>query len=201
MATRFAVNLTHGQTIDLVYRRATFSVQFYRAGAIDNANRFDFWVMSENGLTYAETAFPDGRISHVRLLNGGSGYTTAPTVTFTGLGGGGARATTSIFAGTVTGITLLDFGSGYTSPPDVNLLGGGGSGATASAQGMGLRVLFPLTIRRLDLIVGDAFEERTQIDLGIDYAANLVQDTGEIDVIECDVTIGADREIGEVALA
>ena len=51
-----------------------------------------------------------------------SGYTTAPTVTFSGGGGTGASATATIDAsGQVTGITITNGGSGYTSAPTVTI--------------------------------------------------------------------------------
>ena len=67
--------------------------------------------------------------------SGGSGYTSAPTVAFSGGGGGtGAAATATIADGKVTAITVTNPGSGYTSAPSVTLSGGAGSGATASAS-------------------------------------------------------------------
>ncbi|WP_404291576.1 hypothetical protein ACD578_05465 [Microvirga sp. RSM25] len=67
---------------------------------------------------------------------GGSGYTSAPSVTLTGGGGSGAAAVAVIntTTGAVTNIHILAPGSGYTSPPTVTLTGGGGSGATATAS-------------------------------------------------------------------
>jgi len=67
-------------------------------------------------------------------------YTSAPTVTFTGGGGTGATATTSIASGVVSALTLTAPGSGYTSAPLVSLDGGGSFGATARA------VLTPATV-------------------------------------------------------
>lgn len=67
------------------------------------------------------------------LINGGSGYATAPTVTFSG--GGAATQATAVATVTnvVDSLTLLTGGSGYTTLPTVDLLGGGGYGATATA--------------------------------------------------------------------
>jgi len=66
-------------------------------------------------------------------LSGGSGYTSAPTVTFTGGGGTGAAATATISGGAITAITITDPGAGYTSAPTIGFSGGGGSGASATA--------------------------------------------------------------------
>ena len=82
-------------------------------------------------------------VAAVNVINGGSGYTTAPTVTITG-GGATAQATAhavidttvgSPTRGQVTEIDVLTGGAGYTSTPNVAISGGvGGSGATAQAQ-------------------------------------------------------------------
>lgn len=58
-------------------------------------------------------------VSAVVVSDGGSGYTAAPTVTFTGGAGTGAAATATISAGVVTGVTITAAGSGYTSAPSV----------------------------------------------------------------------------------
>jgi FtsP/CotA-like multicopper oxidase with cupredoxin domain len=68
----------------------------------------------------------------VAVTNGGTGYTSAPTVGFTGGGGGGAVATATISTGSVTDVMLTNGGTGYTSPV-VTFTGGGGSGAAATA--------------------------------------------------------------------
>lgn len=76
----------------------------------------------------------------------GSGYTSAPTVTFSGGGGTGATGTAVITTSSVTtagvtttitavsGINITNPGSGYTSAPTVTLTGGGGTGAVAIAR-------------------------------------------------------------------
>lgn len=76
-------------------------------------------------------------VNAVNVINGGSGYTVAPTVELVG-GGTGATATATIDAfGTVTGINVTDAGTGYTSAPTVKFIGGGlavgGVAASATA--------------------------------------------------------------------
>jgi hypothetical protein len=73
------------------------------------------------------------KVTGVTLLFGGKGYTTAPSVVFSGGGGSGAAATAIISGGAVTGITLTNGGDGYTSEPSVELVGGNGFGAAARA--------------------------------------------------------------------
>jgi Multicopper oxidase len=68
------------------------------------------------------------------LTNGGSGYSTAPNVSFSGGGGTGAAATAVLGPGSVGAINVANGGSGYVKPPPtVNISGGGGSGAAATA--------------------------------------------------------------------
>ena len=190
--------LEAGRTSNLFYRQAKFSLQFYRPGAVDLAERFDNWCQTENGLTYAETAFSNGYISYVKLISGGSGYTSQPAVRFQSGGGTGALAEAGVVRGAVSSILLLNRGEGYSDAPRVEITGGGGSGATATTLGFGFRILFPLTIRRLDEIVGDKFEERTQLDLTIDYATWMEQNTGEIDELECAVYLPLTEDTTEV---
>lgn len=78
-------------------------------------------------------------INTITVTNGGSGYTTAPTITFSG--NGGATATATISGGRVTAINLeldqkgLTFSNEgkYNAVPTITISGGGGSGATATA--------------------------------------------------------------------
>ncbi|MEA3209358.1 MAG: hypothetical protein QOE70_2415 [Chthoniobacter sp.] len=82
--------------------------------------------------TYTGATTLSGSVSAVSVTNGGSGYTSTPTVAFTGGGGTGAAATPTLI-GPVASFTITSGGSGYTSAPTVTLSGGGGTGATATA--------------------------------------------------------------------
>jgi len=75
-----------------------------------------------------------GTVQGVVVTNGGSGYTSAPTVAITGGGGTGATAVALVANGIVTSIIVTNGGSGYTSNPTVALSGGGGSGAIGVAN-------------------------------------------------------------------
>lgn len=81
------------------------------------------------------------------LQDGGTGYTSNPTVTISGGGGTGATATASITApspaGQVASIALTNPGIGFTMVPAVAISdtgGGSGSGATAAAVLNGVQV-------------------------------------------------------------
>lgn len=83
-------------------------------------------------------------VKSVTVTNGGSGYTTAPTVTFSGgIGGATATGIAVISGGQVTAINLnrdlsavlfsVEGKYAATTPPTVTITGGGGTGATATA--------------------------------------------------------------------
>jgi len=70
-------------------------------------------------------------IERIEVTAGGTGYTSAPTVTITG-DGAGATATATVAAGVVTAITVTGKGTNY-SVADITFSGGGGSDAGARA--------------------------------------------------------------------
>lgn len=79
----------------------------------------------------------------VSVSNGGSGYTSTPTVTFAappctinGTTCVRATGTSTRNAGTrrITGVNVTNAGAGYTSAPSVSFSGGGGNGAVAAAN-------------------------------------------------------------------
>ncbi|CAR63343.1 tailfiber like protein [Synechococcus phage S-RSM4] len=77
------------------------------------------------------------RVNIITITNGGSGYTSEPSVTISApQTAGGIQALASAFVdftGAVSNIAVNNPGSGYTSPPTVTITGGGGGGATAEA--------------------------------------------------------------------
>jgi hypothetical protein len=116
---------------------------------MDGANNIYFW---DNGYLHGYLSKPKSlfkedftlegleekrpvnqEVSEVIITDGGSGYTEAPTVTFSNSGGLGARAIAVIEQGKVSEVKILEGGSGYTEVPTVAFVGGDGSGALASA--------------------------------------------------------------------
>ena len=89
---------------------------------------------------YALAEAAHGFVTEVTVTNGGSGYTSAPTVTFTGglaVGGTGAKAEVrpeDIVDGAVTNVRLLQQGAEYVVPPLVTFSDGGGRDAWAIAE-------------------------------------------------------------------
>jgi hypothetical protein len=79
-----------------------------------------------------EATVTGGSVESLLLTNGGSGYTTAPTVTLTGGGGTGATAVATVSGGVVNAVVLTAIGTGYTGTPTITF-GGPGTGAAAVA--------------------------------------------------------------------
>ena len=78
-----------------------------------------------------------GSVGVIAVTNGGSSYTSAPTVVIgapLNANGTQANATASVLSSVVALVSLEDAGSGYgVPPPTITISGGGGSGATAIA--------------------------------------------------------------------
>ena len=93
------------------------------------------WSMTGGTITNSAYYY----ISAINITAGGTGYTTAPTVTIDPpTSGTTATATATVSGGVVTAITITNAGSGYTSTPNVTI-SGVGSGATATAtRGTGI---------------------------------------------------------------
>ena len=87
----------------------------------------------------ATTSIITGAVTSIEVNNGGSGYTTTPTVTITGGTGSGATATAVLSGDAVASVLVTTGGSGYTSAPDVRIApppntASGGVTAVASAS-------------------------------------------------------------------
>ena len=84
-------------------------------------------------------AKPLGTIDSIKVTNGGSGYTSVPTVVVQNIAGS-IPPTTTVALGTgtnsdkVVSVTVSTSGSGFNVRPNVSFTGGGGSGATATAN-------------------------------------------------------------------
>ena len=75
------------------------------------------WAVQSNAV--------DGAIYNMKITNGGSGYTSAPTITIAG-DGASAAATATVAGGAITGITMTNVGTGYHHAT-VTITGGGGT--------------------------------------------------------------------------
>jgi hypothetical protein len=97
-----------------------------------------------------------GSVGLIGIVNQGSGYTEAPTVTISGsdqTGGERANATSTIStANVVTSVSISNAGTGYTNASNLTVTfsgGGGGTGANAVAQ------LFSFKTGTLSLVVSN----------------------------------------------
>lgn len=92
-----------------------------------------YWFGGDLATSRANMAV--GAVSHSTLSSGGTGYLTAPSVTFSAAPTGGRTATgVAVLSGdAVVRIDMTDAGLGYVTPPTVSFSGGGGSGAAATA--------------------------------------------------------------------
>lgn len=85
------------------------------------------------------------RITAIQLVDGGRGYSKAPSVSFTGGGGTGAAAQAAVLNGAVVGVRVSSGGSGYTSAPVVSFAGGFGKSATFNVGVKGQVIGFDIT--------------------------------------------------------
>jgi len=77
------------------------------------------------------------QVKSITVTNGGSGYTSTPTVTIdapTGPSGETASAYATLEGTTIKSITLISSGNQYLTTPDVTISGGGGSNGAATAS-------------------------------------------------------------------
>ena len=76
-------------------------------------------------------------VDKIIITNGGSGYTSAPTLIIDAPltdWGITAQAIATIADGVITEINLISAGRGYATTPSITITGGGGSGLTLSAE-------------------------------------------------------------------
>ena len=74
------------------------------------------------GATAIATLNGSGGVTAINVINGGTNYTSAPTVTISGAGTG-ATATATVASGAVTGFVVNTAGSGYVAAPTIVISG------------------------------------------------------------------------------
>lgn len=89
--------------------------------AIASVSTSDFQSTQVFGVDNTEIAAGGDNVASVALIQGGTLYVEAPTVTFSGGGGADAAATATISGGAVTAITVTDTGSSYETVPTVTV--------------------------------------------------------------------------------
>lgn len=109
----------------------------------------------------------------VTVIEGGSGYTVAPTVTVTGTATRQAELVASInTSGEVIAITVVDPGAGYTVTPTITITEGNGEGARAKA------VMVNQTTRNINTTIKfDRYEYQSNV---LDWTANTKYAEGQL---------------------
>jgi hypothetical protein len=104
------------------------------AAVVTSLNRFGKLAWERTAWPFSSVlkqVVPDVRVRSIDVGDGGSSYSSAPTVAVAGA----ATATSTINSdGEVNGIAVTAGGTGYVSAPAVTFSGGGGSGAVATAN-------------------------------------------------------------------
>ncbi len=161
--TETGLQFPPGQTPQIVYQDHPSQDQ----AAIDTGTQRLVINFSNDGLNRSLLKFTSGsdvwyvrlfsqaetRSASIAILEGGAGYTSAPTVSFPGLTGAAATATVS--GGRVTGITLTSVPSNFSSSASVVLTGGGGAGAVAQIRDVGFQEADGLAAIATTVNVGD----------------------------------------------
>lgn len=127
---RFEPTLNASKTYEI-----NFNAQLHRGTTTNKLTTSLFDMFDNNGVRRTaqieETPESFTGVSEIQVVNGGSGYLTAPTVTITG-DGTGATATAKITNGKVESITITNRGINY-SRAIVTISGGSGYGAAGLA--------------------------------------------------------------------
>ena len=103
----------------------------------------DIFEGSISGGRIQSTEYRKGVVYQINVTNGGSGYTSAPVITFSGgapeAGAVSAAAQCTIANGTVVTVTIIEFngfkgGKGYTTAPTINFAAPSGAGTQAQGN-------------------------------------------------------------------
>lgn len=138
-------------------------------------------------------------VQSVVVTNQGSGYTSAPTVSFSAAPTGGRTAQGIVEVDYITGVRsvrVTDPGFGYTSAPTVSFSGGGGSGMAATAT------LFSHPVSAVSLLQSAVSPEKTTLRTSIRDNASVffsqnaqVGETYEYPSIVSEYTVDKDNRI------
>jgi hypothetical protein len=164
---RFEPTLGVGQSYKLYFNAA-----LYR-GTISNRLTSTYFTAFDSTGVQREVQFEEipqsfSGLSSIAVLNPGSGYTSAPTITISG-DGTGATATATIVNGTIQNITVIDRGINYTRAV-VTITGGGGYGASAAAE-------VDAKVGTIRTVYYDTLSQKQIVDSS---AGTINYDTGEV---------------------
>ena len=116
-------------------------------------------------------------VTEIRLIDGGSGYTSAPTVTINSESGTGAVVKAYVANGRVNRLILESSGSGYLTAPTVTFTGGLGSGGTAA---------------RAAVVIGDSLVRSNLIKMKFDRVTQtyFVTDLNQVETLSSSLVNG-----------
>jgi hypothetical protein len=113
---------------------STVAHTYAGAGATAGTVRVDIDRPYPGQVVYFDKLYES--VEKITVTNGGSGYTSTPTITLddpSGPNGETSTAFATIEEEKIASITIISSGSQYTETPDVTISGGGGSGGAATA--------------------------------------------------------------------
>ena len=164
---RFEPNLNNSQSYNV-----KFNVPLHRGTITNKLTSTEFDVVDSSGVrrtvTFDELPQSFSGVSSIQVVNPGTGYTSAPTVTIVG-DGTGAVAEAKIVNGSIESITITNRGIDYTRAT-VTISGGNGYGASATA-------VIDSRIGQLRTIYYDADAQRQIVD---ENAGTVNYETGEV---------------------
>jgi hypothetical protein len=126
----------------------------FTLGTVSNTQYSSATGLAVLGSGILNSITPDNVVVSVTESIPGTGYTSAPTVSFIGGGGTGAAATAILNANGTISYTVTSQGSGYTSQPTVVLTGGGFSTRASAVATLTPQVGSGYTIAPLVTFIG-----------------------------------------------
>jgi hypothetical protein len=113
---------------------STLAHTYIGAGASAGSAKIDVDRPYDGQICYFDELYES--VESITVTNGGSGYTSTPTVTLdapSGPSGETATAFATLDGDAISSITIISSGNQYTETPDVTISGGGGSSGAATA--------------------------------------------------------------------
>lgn len=131
---RYEFNNQSGSTVEIVdaITKGVRSVSISDGGSYSTAPTVSFTGGTGSGAAGTAVLSTAGSIDTIAVTDGGSGYTTAPTISAT-VGTGLIATATLSTTGTVESVDVTDGGSNYSVAPAVSFTATSGSGAAATA--------------------------------------------------------------------
>jgi hypothetical protein len=164
---RFEPTIGVGQSYTL-----NFNASLYRGTISDRLTSTYFTTYDSTGVQrevqFEEIPQSYSGLSSIAVINPGSGYTSAPTITISG-DGTGATASATIVNGVIQKITVIDRGIDYTRAV-ITISGGGGYGASAAAE-------VDAKVGTIRTVYYDTLSQKQVVDSS---AGTINYDTGEV---------------------